>query len=240
MQIGVAQTRPVKGDVQRNIDAHKKIVELAVANGADIIIFPELSITGYEPELAKGLATTSDDSRFDVFQSLSDTNQIIIGVGMPTKSDLGIRISTLIFQPGKSRQTYSKQYLHSDEVPYFVNGHQAVFLTINNTKIALAICYELSVPEHAQNAFESEADIYIASVAKSMDGIKKASKRLSDIASTYSMIVLMSNCVGYCDNFDSAGKSSIWNDKGVLVGQLNDTNEGILLIDTETQKLRSA
>ncbi|GAB4041288.1 carbon-nitrogen hydrolase family protein [Spirosoma jeollabukense] len=240
MKIGVAQIRPVKGDVQRNIDAHKKLVELAVFNGADMLIFPELSITGYEPELAKTLATTSDDSRFAVLQAHSDTNHMTIGVGMPTESESGIQISLLIFQPNTPRQTYSKQYLHADEEPYFVSGQQAVFLTINNTKIALAICYELSVSEHAQNAFESGAAVYIASVAKSADGVEKASKRLAAIASTYSMTVLMANCVGHCDNFDSAGNSSIWNDKGALMGHLNDTTEGILLIDTDTQELQSA
>jgi len=49
------------------------------------------------------------------------------------------------------------------------------------------------------------------------------------------MTVLMSNCVGHCDNFDCGGKTSIWNNKGMLLGQLDDTNEGILIIDTTTQ-----
>ncbi len=53
MKICVAQTRPVKGDIQGNIENHIKLIDLAVLNGADTIIFPELSITGYEPELAK-------------------------------------------------------------------------------------------------------------------------------------------------------------------------------------------
>ena len=52
MKICAAQTRPVKGNIQQNIENHKKLINLAVVNGADIIIFPELSITGYEPELA--------------------------------------------------------------------------------------------------------------------------------------------------------------------------------------------
>jgi len=57
MKICVAQTRPVKGDIQSNIENHKKFIDLAVSGGADTIIFPELSLTGYEPELAKELAT---------------------------------------------------------------------------------------------------------------------------------------------------------------------------------------
>ena len=87
--------------------------------------------------------------------------------------------------------------------------------------IALAICYELSVPEHAENAFKSGAEIYIASVAKSVNGVDQAIKRLSDIASKYSMTVLMSNCVGQADGEECGGKTSIWNNKGLLVGQLD-------------------
>ena len=53
MKICAAQTRPFRGDVQRNIAKHKKIIDLAASNGADIIIFPELSLSGYEPKLSK-------------------------------------------------------------------------------------------------------------------------------------------------------------------------------------------
>ena len=57
MKIALVQARPVKGDIEANIAAHKRLIGLAVLNGADMIIFPELSITGYEPELANELAT---------------------------------------------------------------------------------------------------------------------------------------------------------------------------------------
>ncbi len=69
MKICVAQTRPSKGDIQSNIERHKKLIDLAVANGANIAVFPELSITGYEPERAKELATIPDDRRFEDFQA---------------------------------------------------------------------------------------------------------------------------------------------------------------------------
>jgi predicted amidohydrolase len=237
MRICVAQTRPVKGDIQSNIDDHKKLIDLAISNGADIIIFPELSLTGYEPKLSKELATNRDDSRFDDFQKIADTKQIAIGVGVPTKDSPGICISMVIFQPHKARQTYSKKYLHPDEEEFFMSGQSLTGLKVNKANIALAICYELSVPEHAENAFKSGAEIYIASVAKFVNGIDKAIDSLSEIANRYSMTVLMSNCVGQSDGYECAGKTSIWNNKGLLVGQLNDKTEGILIIDTDTQEL---
>jgi predicted amidohydrolase len=237
MKICVAQTRAIKGDIQSNIDNHKKLIDLAISNGANIVIFPELSLTGYEPTLSKELATNQDDSRFDDFQKISNTKQITIGVGVPTKNNSGICISMVLFQPHQARQTYSKKYLHLDEEEFFVSGQSFTGLKVNKTNIALAICYEISVPEHSEKAFKSGAEIYIASVAKFVNGVDKAIRRLSAIANKYAMTVLMSNCVGQSDGYECAGKTSIWNNKGLLVGQLNDTNEGTIIFDTDTQEL---
>lgn len=237
MKICVAQTRPIKGDIQSNIDNHKKLIDLAVSNGADTVIFPELSLTGYEPELSKELATNQDDSRFNDFQKISDTKQITIGVGVPTKTNTGTCISMILFQADKARQTYSKKYIHPDEEEFFISGQSSTGLIGNKTNIAIAICYELSVPEHSENAFKSGAEIYIASVVKSVNQLDKAIKSLSDIANKYLMTVLMSNCVGQSGGYECAGKTSIWNNKGLLVGQLNDTSEGIIIIDTNTQEI---
>lgn len=237
MKICVAQTRPIKGDIQSNIDNHKKLIALASSHGADLIIFPELSLTGYEPKLAEELATTQDDRRLDDFQKISNSRQITIGVGLPTKNETGICISLVLFQPHQARQTYSKNYLHPDEEEFFIRGQSLTGLSVNQTNIGLAICYELSVPDHAERAFKSGAEVYIASVAKSAAGVDAASKRLAEISNQYAMTVLMSNCVGPSDDFESAGKTSVWNNKGLLLGQLDDSNEGILIIDTDTQEL---
>jgi predicted amidohydrolase len=237
MKLCVAQTRPVKGDVQRNIAKHIELLDLAAANGADAVIFPELSLTGYEPTLAKELATRPDDNRFEPFQKIVDAKRMTIGVGVPTKNTSGICISMILFRPQHPRQIYSKGYLHADEEPFFVPGQNPVRLKDGKTNIALAICYELSVPEHSEKAFKNGAQIYIASVAKTASGVEKAIHTLSDIARKYSMMVLMSNCAGLCDGVECGGKSSIWNNEGRLLGQLNDMNEGIIIIDTGTQEI---
>ena len=127
--------------------------------------------------------------------------------------------------------------MHDDEKEFFVSGESFNCLKVSETNIALAICYELSVPEHTENALKNGAEIYIASVAKFVNGIDKALNRLSDIAKKYSITVLMSNCVGQSDGYECAGKTSVWNSKGLLTGQLNGSDEGILIIDTNTQKL---
>jgi predicted amidohydrolase len=237
MKIAVGQTRPIKGDISANIKTHKKLIDLAISHKVDTIFFPELSVTGYEPELAKNLATNQDDKEFDDFQEVSNNNKITIGLGMPTKTNTGIKISMIIFQPDTLRQTYSKQQLHSDEFPYFVNGESQIILTVRNKKIAPAICYESLQIDHSENVNKLGAEIYVASVAKSQNGIDKAMTHYPTVAKKFAMPVLMSNCVGYCDNFESVGKSSVWTKTGNLVGQLDDKLEGILIFDTETEEV---
>jgi len=237
MKIATAQTKPIKGSIPANIESHKKMIALAVSYNSDAIFFPELSLTGYEPELAKELAVDQDDLFFDDFQKISDENKITIGVGMPTKTISGIQISMMIFQPEKSRQIYSKQQLHADEFPFFVNGANQIILTVGNHKIAPAICYESLQPDHSENAVKFGAEIYLPSVAKSQNGVDKAMIHYPAVAKKFSIPVLMSNCVGDCDNFTSVGQSSVWTKQGKLAGQLDDQSEGILIFDTETEEV---
>jgi predicted amidohydrolase len=240
MKLCVAQVKAVKGDIRSNIENHKKIIDLAISHGADTIIFPELSITGYEPTLAKELAICVNDECLNDFQDISNTKRVTIGVGMPLKADTGITISMVLFQPGQERDVYAKKYLHADEDPYFVSGQSTVSLLGDERDVALAICYELSVPEHVEDAYKCGAEIYVASAVKSIGGIDKAVTRLAEIGEQYEMTVLLANAVGESDGFECAGRSAIWDNSGALVEQLDATSEGILVFDTKTRHVIAA
>lgn len=237
MKIGVAQIRPFKGDIEENIEKHLHFINVSMSYKSDLIVFPELSLMGYEPELASKLGTTPDDHRLDVFQQLSDKNNVSICIGLPIRTTVGIQIGMVIFQPSRRRQLYAKQLLHPDEYPYFVKGEQSLVLNIKSKIIAPAICYESLLPEHAENAFSTGATMYLTSVAKPANGVAKAFKHYPEVARKYSMTVLMSNCVGPCDNMECVGQSSVWNKHGKLLGQLNDTGEGLLIFDAETEEI---
>lgn len=235
MKICIAQIKPIAGDIRQNIDTHKEYVDIAASFGGNAIFFPELSLSGYEPTLSNKLAINLNDKRLDIFRNISDTNKITIGIGAPTKHKEGTCISMVIFQPNKPRRLYSKQYLHEDEESYFVAGSKSPLLRVGDQKIAIAICYEISIPAHCKNAYENGANIYLASAVKFTNGIDNALNRLSHIADKYSMAVLMANCTGTADGQECAGRSSIWNDRGTLLAQLNDSHEGILTLDTHTE-----
>jgi len=233
MKISAAQIQSYKNDVEKNVEKHRKFIEAAISVGTDLIVFPELSVTGYEPELAKKAAILENDPRIDVFQKLSNKHHITIAIGAPVKSGLGIKIGMVLFEPGKTRHIYSKQYLHEDELRWFVQGDHQVFLTVRNQKIAPAICYESMQEEHIRQVMKSETDLYMASVAKSAGGVKKAFDYFPKIARKYSIMVIMVNSVGPCDDFFCSGTSAVWGRDGNLLGRMNENNEGILMYDTE-------
>lgn len=237
MKICITQTRSKSGAVQENIQRHLQLLETIKSYKADLVIFPELSITGYEPQLAEALAVNYKDQIFDPFQVFSNKEDTIIGIGMPTKSDKGVEISMIIFQPHKTRTLYSKQILHEDELPYFVSGTRQPNLTVKDKKIALGICYETLRREHFMQAVKNEAAIYIASVAKPDRGLKKAYIHFSSIACEFNIPILMSNCVGFCDNFMSNGNSSVWSKNGVLIHQLNEHQAGFFIYNTKEKRV---
>lgn len=234
MKLCAAQCEPVTGEIAANVLRHCGMVNLAASHGADLIIFPELSLTGYEPKLAGALATDQDDPRLDIFQQLSDQRSIIIGVGIPTVTPTSPRISMILFQPGKARQTYSKQMLHDDELPFFTCGDQQALLTAGGHVLAPAICYESLQPDHAAHAARIGADIYLASVAKPERNVVRAYGHFPAVARQHSMTVLMANALGPCDNFIAVGQSAIWNSRGELVGKLDRAREELIMIDTAT------
>lgn len=237
MKICIAQIASVAGHVDENVKKHQDMVITASQNAVDIIVFPELSLSGYEPSLAKILALPSEEIKFDVFQSMSDEYGISIAVGYPVKFSDGIKITMIIFQPEKETLFYSKQLLHPDEMPFFKQGKQQTTLSVEGKVVVPAICYESLQPAHALEAAKLGADLYTASVAKSANGVVQAYAHYPVIARKHGMFVLMANAVGKADNFICAGQSAVWDREGKCLIQANATQEALLILDTETGKV---
>lgn len=139
MKLCAAQIRPRGGDVQANIEQHVRCIDRAISCGANLIVFPELSLTGYEPTLAQDLVIDPDDARLSELQAISDSAQITIGVGAPTRGNSGICISMILFHPHGDKQIYSKEYIHADEEPFFVRGQNDTSFVNGEPTLALAI-----------------------------------------------------------------------------------------------------
>lgn len=234
MKVCAAQFRPIAGDFETNRSKHLELIELAVNQGADVLFFPELSLTGFEPRLVESLAIDMDDHRLDPIQECSDRHNLIVGVGIPISAGSDVYIGMVWFAPGEVRRLYAKQQLHPGESPYFVPGHEQLLLERHGCKFTPAICYESLKMNHADHAAALSSDIYLASVAKPIGGLAKAMKHYPAVARRHDMFVIMANCVGPSDDFLSVGQSAAWNVRGELLAQIDAESEGLVVLNTTT------
>jgi predicted amidohydrolase len=236
MKIALAQIKSLAGDVSANTLKHIDAIKLAAQQGADIIVFPELSLTNYEPTLSIRRAAYETDEQFDLFRRLSDSLDINIVLGVPLKSNNGVHISCLVFQPSIPVKVYHKQMLHSDEEPFFIPGNEQLIFCVNDQRVAPAICFESLQNSHVQTVVDLGAEIYLALVSKPSRILDKAFEHYSMIAKKYNIPVVMVNGVGTADNFIAAGNSAYWKQDGSMVASLDQTTESILLVDIKEEK----
>ncbi len=181
MILGLAQTKPKQGDIESNLIDHYRMIDLASKNHVDLIVFPEMSITGYEREKARDLAFTATDSRLDRLRQLSVDTKMILIVGAPIQINDKLYIGAFILKPDHSTSIYTKQYLHTGEEKFFdYSFDYNPLINLNNEQAFISICADIVYPKHAENASKNGATLYVASIFFTPNGIAYAHKTLSD------------------------------------------------------------
>jgi predicted amidohydrolase len=217
--IAAAQSISIAGDLAANIAWHQRFMLAAAEQGVQLLVFPELSLTGYERGLAAELAIAPEDA---VLQPLRDFAQEVVVttvVGMPIRlsEDSPVLIGALVLGVDGSLGVYSKQHLHPGEEVAFAPGTGGSTLTIDSDTVALAVCADFSHSSHAAAAAGQGADLYAAGVLITENGYVPDTELLQGYAATHSMAVLMANHGGATGGWESAGRSAIWASDGSLV-----------------------
>lgn len=232
MILASAQTKPKQGDIKSNLIDHYRMIDLASKNHVDLIVFPEMSMTGYEREKARDLAFTKTDSRLDKLRQLSVDTKMTLIVGAPILINDKLFIGAYVLKPDRSILIYTKQFLHSGEEEFFDSSFDFnPLINLNNEQISIAICADIVNPKHADNANESGSTLYIASIFFTPNGIADAHKTLSDYSKQYNMNVLMSNYCGQSWGLDSGGQSAFWDNNGNLIANLDKQDSGLLIVE---------
>jgi predicted amidohydrolase len=216
LKIAVAQIPSIKGNVDDNIKTHLLAIKKASEHGVSYIVFPELSLTGYEPELAAHLAFSRDDKRLKPLINAAVKNGITIGVGAPLQTDNLPKIGLIIISQSGCVDTYEKMHLHSGESIYFNDGNEHHLITLGNTKVANAICADTNNADHARICSEFGASVYIAGVLISESGYETDTAAMAHYAKNHNMLVAMANYNQPTGGWAPIGKSAIWSNAGLL------------------------
>ena len=153
LQIAVLQTAGTPGDVEKNLAELRAAARSAAANGTDLLITPELFLTGYDiGPLVHDLART-DLTR--AAAEIAREERIALIVGLPLFEDeRHYNSAVFIDDTGEVKSTYRKTHLFSElDRTYFSAGDELVSIVeYRGVRIATLICYDVEFPEPARAA----------------------------------------------------------------------------------------
>ncbi len=231
-RIVAAQSSSVAGDIVANIRRHAELVHMAHEHGADVVVFPELSLTGYEPTVVRQSAMDSNDHALDPLQALSDELSVTMFAGCPIRSHVRKPfLGTFIIRPQKPIECYRKRFLHPGEEQHFVASNDTVVVWSHDRAIGVAICADINNPTHPADASKQQATIYAAGVAMTPNGIAEAETNMADYARRYGLLSVMANFASSTGGYPMAGRSAVWDEAGSIVAQAEGLGECLVLAE---------
>jgi predicted amidohydrolase len=219
-KIAAAQIPSVRGDVSANLSAHEEAIRTAATRAVSLVVFPELSLTGYELDLAAPLAFSPHDDRLSGLRGEAQRHQLTLVVGAPIRTTADKpAIGAFVMTPEGDLLTYLKMHLGSSERDYCSAGVEPLTVNIADQRIGLAICADSSRQSHARAYTELGAQVYAAGVFLTDEWYVTDAPRLQTFAQDFQMLTVMANQGASTGTYRSVGKSAIWEPGGALLVQ---------------------
>ena len=248
LNVAICQINPVLGSFENNLKKIATNYEEAVKKGADLVVFPEMSITGYPPQ---DLLSSNKfvDQNIHCLENLSKMVTVPCIFGFVDSVDGNKYNAAAVCQDGKIVYKYHKIHLPNydvfDERRYFQSGDSVgVFdLKINNSnyKIALQICEDLWEDEYerkiSNEIIKNNPDL-IVNISASPFTKDRKNDRIKLIQSKYKNAncpFIYCNLVGGQDELIFDGFSMVFNSELELINMGNGFQEQILLTDLNTK-----
>jgi len=234
----VAQLNLLVGATRKNLN---KIQTMALRArdelGADLVVFPEMSLIGYPPEdllLRPELYLEIEACLLELAQFLPD---IYLLVGYPERVGENYYNAAGLLFGGKVIAKYHKQNLPNygvfDEKRYFTAGTKAVVTEVKGHKLALAICEDLWTKDLVDRVKKDGAELVISLNASPFDVDKFWTRRevIASRAKEASLPIIYANCIGGQDELIFDGGSFAVNVNGQVVKQAKFFQEELLPVD---------
>ena len=164
LTIAVVQPPCVPYDVAANARTHAATVRAA---GARVVVFPELSLTGYELDAP---AITAEDPRLHpIIEACAETGSLAL-VGAPVQGEAGrSHIGMLAIDGSGATVAYRKMWLGGAEPDRFSPGEEPAVIHADGWRLGLAICKDTGNPQHAADTAALGIDAYVAGALESAE-----------------------------------------------------------------------
>jgi NAD+ synthase (glutamine-hydrolysing) len=238
LRIVLAQLNFTLGDIQGNLQKHLKAVNSAQNDfAADLIVFSELSLTGYPPEDLLLRKDFLQETYLALNQFIHTVKDIYCIIGHPQIREDGLYNACSIIYQGKIIDSYAKQFLPNygvfDEKRYFVPGHQPCIFSINEIQVGVVICEDLWQIGPIEAAAKAGAELIISPNASPFE-INKHEKRLQILSKQIektALPIIYVNQIGGQDDLIFDGGSMLLDQKGQIQKFAGFFEEKLLPVD---------
>lgn len=240
LRLGLAQLNVTVGDLEGNLKAITDHIKQARAEQVDLLLFPELTLTGYPPEDLLLQPSFIQANLSHLKKLIPKSKGLTVVVGFVDR-DHDLYNAAAILCEGKWVGTYHKAKLPNygvfDEYRYFRPGREFPIFTDGNVRLGITICEDLWHPAGPIEAEvrQGRADVVINLMASPYHLTKGAEREamFATRALDYQVILAYCNHVGGQDELIFDGRSSIFNAKGELLARAKSFEEDLLVADVD-------
>ncbi len=253
MRLAVVQMDTQLGDVEANVEKHLSLIAEANSQDADLVIFPELSLTGYSlQDLVPQVSLRPDPSEPVFARLLAASKGLDVLFGFAEKDQRHrFFVSAAYLSQGEILHIHRKVYLPTyglfEEGRFFAWGDHVRAFDTRHGRLGVLICEDFWHASPPYLLWLDGADLLIFMSASPSRGLRQADQmdsaewveRLNQAyASLFTVFVAHSNRVGYEDGLRFGGRATVFDPDGARIAAGASHQEGITVADLDLDQLR--
>src|SRR3989440_2893899 len=243
MRVAPAQITPIVGDLEGNRELILGRLAEAKANSADLVVFPELAVTGYPPEdllLRPGFIRAAEESVERIAREARGTTILVGGPHF----DRDLYNACYVCAGGEIKAVYRKRFLPNygvfDEDRYFAPGRDLILLELGKTLIGPTVCEDMWQPGPPATDLALGGAELLVNISASPYHVGKEREREEMFvtrARDNSCFVAFCNAVGGQDELIFDGHSCVIDDEGNLLARAPGFEETLLVVDLDPKEV---
>lgn len=217
LTVAVAQPEIVAGDLMRNAAAHAQAVRDA---GARLVVFAELSLTGYEYNAAS--IAFDDPTLNPIIEACAETGSVAL-LGAPITEAGRDFIAMLRVEGAGVTVAARKVWLHGDEAERFTPASEVSTTQVDGWRVGLAICRDTSISQHALALSDEGIHLYVAGVLDVPGEESERAARSIVTARALGVPVAVAQYLGSTSLFpETGGTSAVYDSDGTVLAHTSD------------------
>jgi len=246
IRVALAQDNLPVGDLPGNIRRTRVRLDQAQEHGADLIVFPELSVTGYPPEdllLKKDFVDNAADA-IDELASAASNITALVGYPMISADTQSLHNTAAVLINGQVAARYRKHHLPNyavfDEQRYFTAGNKAVVINIGDCLVGITICEDIWMDSGplvwATAEGEAELIVNLSASPYHRDKGSEREQRFGAQCINHRCFIAFCNAVGGQDELVFDGHSLVIDPNGTVIARGAQFEEDLIVVDIDLDK----